>query len=499
MKLSKQPPMERGAGILLPVASLPSPHGIGTFGKAAWDFVDFLSRAGQKYWQVLPLGPTSYGDSPYQSFSAFAGNPYLIDLDLLAEEGLLAREEISACDWGENPLKIDYEKIYRFRFSVLKIAFSRSGHQAEGDYRRFCEENSFWLEDYSQYMAVKGRFGGREWLAWPEEIRLRKQPALQRYREELSEEIGFWKFCQYLFFKQWNRLKEYAGSRGIRIIGDIPIYVAMDSADVWAHGEQFQLDGDRRPTRVAGVPPDMFSATGQLWGNPLYNWERMEEDGFDWWKKRMAFSARLYDIIRIDHFIGVVRYYSIPAGADTAADGVWVEGPGEKLTEAFFEAVGDKRIIAEDLGVVTPEVRALLRRCGYPGMKLMEFAFDSDGFNENLPCHYDKNTVVYAGTHDNQPLAGFFRDQSAESLLFAKDYLGVPTVGQLPRAVVRAGYASAADIAVFMVQDLLGMGDESRINTPSTIGQNWRWRLSAEHLTQDFAARLKEMAALYGR
>ncbi|MDD2955824.1 MAG: 4-alpha-glucanotransferase [Oscillospiraceae bacterium] len=499
MTLQKQPPMERGAGILLPVASLPSPYGIGSLGGAAYRFVDFLSAAGQKYWQVLPIGPTSYGDSPYQSFSAFSGNPYFIDLDFLREEGLLTQEEIDAPDWGGQADDIDYEKIYRCRFPVLRQAFRRSGHRDLPEYVRFCGENAHWLGDYCEYMTAKERFGGREWLAWPETIRRRDPAALEDLRREMEEEIEFWKFCQYKFFEQWGRLKSYANARGISIIGDIPIYVALDSADVWVNGDQFQLDGERRPTRVAGVPPDMFSATGQLWGNPLYRWDRMEQDGFSWWKSRMAASAGLYDMIRIDHFIGVVRYYSIPAEDDTAARGVWVPGPGKKLLEAISEVLGGKKIIAEDLGVVTPAVRELLEESGYPGMKLMEFAFDSGSDNENLPCHHRQNMVVYAGTHDNQPLAGYFPEQSAESLLFAKDYLGVSTVGQLPWALVRAGYASVANTVVFLIQDLLGMGDDSRINTPSTIGQNWRWRLREDRLTEEFARRLRELTALYGR
>lgn len=499
MRLKRQCPMKRGAGILFPVFSLPSPYGIGTLGRAAYDFIDFLHSAGQKYWQVLPLGPTSYGDSPYQSFSAFAGNPYFIDLDILAEEGLLLPEEFTKIDWGDDPSDIDYEKIYASRFVVLRKAFAKSRHQKKEAYRRFCRENSVWLEDYSEYMALKGLFDGKAWLSWPEDIRLRSEKPLRRCRRELAEDIRFWKFCQYKFFEQWGRLKKYANRKGIQIIGDIPIYVSLDSADVWAHGDYFQLDTRRRPVRVAGVPPDLFSATGQLWGNPLYDWDKMEQDDFSWWKSRMAFSAKLYDVIRIDHFIGVVRYYSIPAKDDTAAGGVWVKGPGRKLICAIQDAIGDTKIIAEDLGVVTPAVRKLLQQCGYPGMKLMEFAFESDGSNEYLPCHYEKNTVVYAGTHDNQPLAGFFQEQSARSLLFAKAYLGVSAIWQLPWAVIRAGYASAADTAVFSLQDVLGLGDEARINTPSTLGKNWRWRLSGMPLTENLARRLYELAALYGR
>lgn len=491
--------MRRGAGVLLPVTSLPSPYGIGTFGRAAYAFVDFLRDAGQRYWQVLPLGPTSYGDSPYQSFSAFAGNPYFIDLDLLTEEGLLTPEEIAACDWGNDPAAVDYAKIYEHRFTVLHAAFRRSAHAGTDAYRAFCEENAVWLEDYSRYMAVKMHFGGHEWLGWPEDIRLREPEALARYGRELAEEIAFWKFCQFKFFVQWRALKAYANGLGVEIIGDIPIYVALDSADVWSLPGQFQLDEQRRPRKVAGVPPDMFSADGQLWGNPLYDWDRMREEDYAWWKLRMQFSAELYDVVRIDHFVGIAHYYSIPAGDDTAKNGVWIDGPGEGLIAAISSVMGGKRVIAEDLGIVIPEVGRILAKSGYPGMKLMQFGFDSDANNEYLPCHYDKNVVVYGGTHDNETLAGFFAYQPAKVLRFARAYLGVRRSREIPWALIRAGYASSADTAVFQMQDLLGLGNEARMNTPSTIGDNWRWRLVDGQLTPETAQKLRELAELYGR
>ncbi|WP_276872178.1 MULTISPECIES: 4-alpha-glucanotransferase [Anaerotruncus] len=491
--------MRRGAGVLLPVTSLPSPYGIGTFGRAAYAFVDFLRDAGQRYWQVLPLGPTSYGDSPYQSFSAFAGNPYFIDLDLLEREGLLTGAEISACGWGDDPAAVDYARIYRHRFTVLHAAFRRSRHADTPAYREFCAENAVWLEDYSLYMAVKMHFGGHEWLRWPEDIRMREPEALARCARELAEEIDFWKFCQFKFFEQWRALKSYANGLGVEIIGDIPIYVALDSADVWAHPEQFQLDGQRRPSRVAGVPPDMFSSDGQLWGNPLYDWERMAREDYAWWKLRMKFSSELYDVVRIDHFVGIAHYYSIPAGDDTAKNGVWVDGPGEGLIAAISSVMGGKRVIAEDLGIVIPEVGRMLKRSGYPGMKLMQFGFDSGPDNEYLPCHYDKNVVVYGGTHDNETLAGFFAHQPRGVLRFARAYLGVRTSREIPWALIRAGYASSADTAVFQMQDLLGLGNEARMNTPSTIGENWRWRLAEGQLTSGTARKLRELAELYGR
>lgn len=498
--MKKQKTLGRGAGVLLPVSCLPSDYGIGTFGREAYRFVDFLAAAGQRYWQVLPLGPTSYGDSPYQSFSAFAGNPYYIDLQMLIEQGLLLEEEAAEPDWGLRPDWVDYAKLYGSRFSVLKKAWSRSGWKQDAAFLSFCEQKKDWLEDYALFMALKDAFGGREWQAWPEEIRLRRPAALADWKERLREEASFWRYVQYLFFSQWERLKQYANQKGIGIIGDIPIYVAMDSADVWVHGSLFQLDESRRPTAVAGVPPDLFSATGQLWGNPLYDWRAMEKDGFSWWKARMASCAELYDLIRIDHFIGVVNYYAIPAGEDTAMNGRWMLGPGEKLLNAIGPALGNKKIIAEDLGVVTPAVRQLLRKSGYPGMKLMEFAFDSDSKNENLPCHFEKNMVIYGGTHDNETLAGFFGPgQSRRMLRFARRYLNVSQNVQIPWALIRAGYASCADTAVFQLQDLMGLDNRARINTPSTLGGNWCWRLVKGQLSDDLAVKIRDLVELYGR
>ncbi|MEM1486250.1 4-alpha-glucanotransferase [Oscillospiraceae bacterium PP1C4] len=500
MKIVKQKPMERGAGVLMPVASLPSPYGIGTFGRDAYAFVDFLADAGQKYWQVLPLGPTSYGDSPYQSFSAFSGNPYFIDLDILIEEGLLTKEEVTSRDWGNDPAKIDYAKLYVERFKVLCSAFSRSAHCNTPEYIAFCAENEVWLEAYSQYMAVKTYFGGKEWLAWPEDIRMREPGTVQMYAKKLEKEIAFWKFCQFKFFEQWRELKKYANSAGIEIIGDIPIYVAFDSADVWVHSEQFQLDEQHRPTRVAGVPPDMFSETGQLWGNPLYNWELMAREDFAWWKRRMFFSAKLYDVIRIDHFVGIAHYYSIPAGDTTAQNGEWVTGPGEPLIAAISSVMGNKRVIAENLGTVIPAVDKMLEKSGYPGMKLMQFGFDGDAKNQNLTCCYEKNEVIYGGTHDNETLAGFFTHQKPAVLRFARNYLNVRTNREIPSGIIRAGYASVADTVIFQLQDLLELDNSARMNTPSTIGgNNWRWRLIQGQFLPELAQRLKQLVVLYGR
>ena len=472
--------LKRGAGILMPISSLPAPYGIGTFGKSAYEFADSLKRARQSYWQVLPLGPTSYGDSPYQSFSAFAGNPYFIDLDTLLEEELLTKEEIDACYWLDSEEEVKYDAVYYYRFPLLKKAYERSRHGETEEYLAFCAKNSHWLDDYALYMALKGHFGNKEWMKWEEPIRLRKPEAVKRYEELLREEIGYWKFLQFKFYEQWEQLKNYVNGLGISIIGDIPIYVALDSADVWTHPELFQLDPDTlTPLRVAGVPPDAFSDDGQLWGNPLYDWDKIEETGFAWWKDRMRASARLYDVVRIDHFIGVVQYYSIPYGAEDGKTGEWKQGPGKKLTDAIDEAAGDAKIIAEDLGIFCPAVKELLRETGYPGMKIIEFAFSGDRFNEHLPHCYEPNSVVYGGTHDNETLVGYFKPEARQwwELQYIADYLGAAHHEEVPDKVFRAAYGSVASVAVFQMQDVLGLGNEARMNTPGTVGGNWKWRM----------------------
>ena len=356
--------MDRASGILLPISALPSPYGIGTLGKAAYAFADFLHAAGQKYWQLLPLGPTSYGDSPYQSFSTFAGNPYFIDLDLLAEEGLLDKEDLAAADWGNDPRYVDYGKIYEVRFDVLRRAFLRGRERDREAVERFQAENP-WLKNYALYMAVKAHFGMKSWLEWPDEaIRVRAPEAVARYEKELAEDVAFYTYLQYLFFKQWGELREYIHSLGIRIIGDLPIYVAMDSADVWAEPEFFQLGEGNIPTEVSGVPPDYFSADGQLWGNPLYDYDRMRQDGFGWWIRRVEGASRLFDVIRIDHFRGLESYWAVPYGAETAREGRWRKGPGMDLVGVLTQWFHGLDIIAEDLGFLTPEVHQLLREIG---------------------------------------------------------------------------------------------------------------------------------------
>ncbi|MCI8551182.1 MAG: 4-alpha-glucanotransferase [Lachnospiraceae bacterium] len=499
--MMKNQTLERGAGILLPITSLPSPYGIGTFGKAAYEFIDFLKRAGQKYWQVLPMGPTSYGDSPYQSFSAFAGNPYFIDLDVLAEDGILEKKDVESVFWGDNASYVSYETIYESRFPVLRKAFQNSAHKETADFQKFLEDNTYWLGDYSLYMACKGHFKNTGWLSWDEDIRFREKAAVAKYRQLLKEDIEFWEFCQYEFFRQWKKLREYASEKGIQIIGDIPIYAAMDSADVWSHPGLFQLDEENlTPKFIAGVPPDAFSETGQLWGNPLYDWEAMEKEDFEWWYQRIAASRELYDALRIDHFIGITRYYAVPGGAKDSVKGSYEPGPGTKLTDVINKAAGEMRIIAEDLGTVTPKVRELLRENGYPGMKVLAFGFDGDPANEHLPHNYKtSNCVAYGGTHDNETLAGLFCDKSDEVLTYLFELLGTRDRSKIVEGLFRQAYGSIADVVIFQAQDVLKLDNSARMNFPSTLGDNWKWRLKKGQLGQHEAGFLSFLVHVYHR
>lgn len=490
----------RTSGILLPIFSLWSPYGIGSFSESAYEFVDWLARAGQSYWQILPLGPTSYGDSPYQSFSTFAGNPYFIDLDQLIQAGLLTKDECMS-DWGEQPDRIDYGRIYEHRFPVLRKAYERSGCRGDGAFLQFCDEQREWLADYSLFMAVKDYFGGVSWNEWDEDIRRYNPQSVARYREKFADEIGFYQYLQYLFWNQWTALKQYANNKGIKIIGDIPIYVAFDSADTWANPRMFQFNEWNEPVAVAGCPPDGFSATGQLWGNPLYHWENHEKTGFAWWIRRMAHCFKLYDVVRVDHFRGFDAYYSIPYGSADACHGTWNQGVGLRFFQCLQEKLGDVPVIAEDLGYVTDSVRKLVDDTGYPGMKVLEFAFDSREESDYLPHNYCRNNVVYTGTHDNQTIVGWYQELTPEDRKMAMDYLNLygREEHQLHLEFVRAALASVADTAVIPIQDYLGLGAEARINTPSTLGGNWTFRLKEGQLTDEQAQKIYEMNRIYGR
>ena len=494
----------RKQGILLPISSIPSAYGIGTFGKESYRFVDFLEKSGNHLWQILPLGPTGYGDSPYQSFSTFAGNPYYIDMELLIEDGYLTKEICDSYDFGDNEHYVDYEKIYLSRFKVLKIAFDNAREQGlteTGDYQKFLTENAYWLDDYALYMAVKNAFGGVCFMEWDEDIRLRKAAALRKYRKKLAEEIAFYCFQQYLFAKQWKELKAYANKKGIEIVGDIPIYVAFDSADTWANPVLFQFDEDNQPKAVAGCPPDAFSATGQLWGNPLYKWDYHKSTGYAWWLLRLAHVFKLYDTVRIDHFRGFDEYYSIPFGDQTAERGHWEKGPGMDLFNTVKEKLGDVDVIAEDLGYLTESVIEMVKESGYPGMKVLQFAFDSREESDYLPHNYERNCVVYTGTHDNDTILGWYYVMSEEDREFSKEYMGnaKSTDEELPWDFIRMSMESVANLAVTPMQEFLGLGTEARINYPSTLGNNWKWRLLPGQFTPELAKRIHRLTQITAR
>ncbi len=470
---------KRASGILMPLSSLPGGAGIGGMGRQAYQFIDFLKAAGQTYWQVLPLCPTGFGDSPYQSPSTFAGNPYFIDLEQLAEQGFLSTEDYSALPWGADPSKVDYGLLYRGRRQVFARLFARFTAAIPGDFAPFCAESAEWLEDYALFMAIKDTLGGIPLSQWPPELRRREASALAEWAERCGDGVLYHKMLQYFFYKQWFALKRYANSQGVQIIGDLPIYVSADSADVWAAPLQFHLNEDLCPIEVAGCPPDGFTADGQLWGNPLYDWETLRQTNFDWWKRRMALSLRIYDIVRIDHFRGFDSYYCIPYGAENAKNGVWRKGPGMELFQSLREALGDLPIIAEDLGFLTESVRALLAESGFPGMKILQFAFGGEGSNEYLPHRYSANSVCYTGTHDNDTLRGWLAHAAPRERQRALTYLQAERTEDLPRKMVLAVLASVCDTCILPLQDILGLGSEARINIPSTLGQNWRWRATA--------------------
>ena len=499
--------MNRSAGILMPVSCLPGKYGIGSFSKEAYDFVDFLKASGQTYWQIIPLSPPNHNkskDTPYQSFSAFAGNPYYISLDALAEEGVLTREEIAAADFGADDERVDYDRMYKNRLPLLRKAYERARVAENADYLRFIRDNAWWLDDYALFMALKGYFEDREWPDWPEDIRRRWGFALDYYNRTLYFDIEFHKYTQFKFFEQWNALKAYANAQGIRIVGDIAIYVALDSTDVWVHPDLFQLDGEFRQTAVAGCPPDAFSADGQIWGTPLYNWEAHRRTGYDWWMARLWNNFRLCDMLRIDHFRGLDEYFSIPAGAKTAAAGHWEKGPGMELFRRMRESVGDKPVIVEDLGYMTDSVRAMVKETGFPNMKVLQFGFDPEdagAVNDYLPHNIPEHCVVYTGTHDNAPVNGWFSALSGKEKDLIRRYFGCEGLpeNKMNTVLVRAAMMSRAEICIIPIQDYLGLGSEARINEPSHLENNYHWRLRPGVLTEALAAGIRETARMYGR
>ncbi len=495
------PAFRRASGILLHPTSLPGRFGIGDFGEWAYRFVDFLADARQSLWQVLPLGPTGYGDSPYQSFSAFAGNPLLISPQRLVDEGRLPVEALRQAPSFSHD-RVDYGAVMAFKLAILRQSFAHfsqaRSREQQGGFQSFCEAEKGWLDDYALFMALKEQHGGVVWTRWERELSCREPEALGRKRRELADQIAFHQYVQYEFFRQWSALKEYANRRGIRVIGDVPIFVAHDSADVWAHPELFHLDESGEPTVVAGVPPDYFSETGQLWGNPLYRWEGMARDGYAWWIARLGGTLRRVDIVRLDHFRGFEAYWEVPAGEKTAVRGRWVAGPGAAFFRALREALGDVPIIAEDLGVITPEVKALRDEFGFPGMKVLQFAFSGDADNEHLPHNYTPNCVVYTGTHDNDTTMGWFTSCPEEERDFCLRYLGSDG-REVHWDLIRLAMMSVAHTVIVPLQDVLGLGTEARMNYPSRLGGNWAWRFTPQMLTEQVRDRLAEMTETYGR
>ena len=491
----------RASGVLLPISSIPSNYGIGCFSKEAFAFVDQLVRGGQKYWQILPLGPTGYGDSPYQSFSTFAGNPYFIDLEVFIREGYLTEWDCRNRDWGGSESYVDYGKIYNARYDLLRMAFQKFHGENDPEYQKFVEANTFWLSEYSLFTAIKNEQGGKLWLEWPEPLKNRDEAALSEARRRLDEDIRFCMFQQYWFYKQWCWLKTYANNCGIRIIGDVPIYVALDSADTWSNSSLFKFNADVLPSAVAGCPPDGFSPTGQLWGNPVYNWAYHKETGYDWWIKRMQHSLQFYDVIRIDHFRGFDEYYEIPYGDPTAEYGHWEKGPGMELFSVVKEAVPGLAVIAEDLGLLTDSVIKLVEDSGFPGMKVLQFAFDASWDSLYLPHKYNKNCVVYTGTHDTETTRGWFENLSDYDRKFVQAYTACKDqpVEECVWALIRTAQASVAELCIIPSQDYLCLGNEARMNTPGSFGDNWKWRLMKGQIPEDVLGRMRALTRLYGR
>ena len=487
----------RTSGVLMHITSLPGAYGVGTMGKGAYKFVDFLKSAGQSLWQILPLTPTGYGDSPYQSCSTFAGNHYLIDLELLVEDGLLKKEELDGIRWSVSEEIVDFGLLYNNRLKVLTLAYER--FNADEAFVQFCRENSSWLSDFSLFMALKEELGGKPWFNWEDGLKYRDPEAIWSARRRLQDRIRFFSFVQYLFLKQWNALRDYAHKNGVKIIGDVPIYVPYDSVEVWSAPELFQLDEQLQPVAVAGCPPDAFSEDGQLWGNPLYRWDVHEKDGFGWWLRRMEAAGKWYDIVRIDHFRGFEAYWSVPYGDTTAKGGRWVTGPGMAFINALKKGLPRLELIAEDLGFLTPEVLQLRDDSGWPGMKILGFAFDSREPSEYLPYNYPVNSVCYTGTHDNMTTRQWFDTASADAVEYATEYMTLSREEGLVWGMIRTAMSSHSDKCVIPMQDFLDLGGEARMNFPGKPSGNWTWRMRNDALTPALAEKINKLTKLYGR
>ena len=487
----------RGSGILMHISSLPSNYGIGTFGEKAYEFVDFLEKSNQKYWQILPICPTSFGDSPYQSFSSFAGNPYFIDLDFLIQDFYLSKFDIDKINWGSDVARVDFNAIYTNRFKILKKA--AKNFIPSQSYNDFVDKNDFWLDDYAFFMAIKDDNNGKAWYEWNEKLKLRDKNELQNFKENHINEIEFYKVIQYFFYTQWYKLKKYANEKNIKIIGDLPIYVAMDSVDVWANSKMFMLDKNCNPIKVAGCPPDAFSQDGQLWGNPLYDWNFMKNDDYSWWIKRIEYVSKIFDITRIDHFRGFDSFYAINWREKTARNGEWLKGPGIELFEKAKLKLGNLNIIAEDLGFLTESVQNLVKKTGFPGMKILQFAFDTREDSDYLPHNYIKNCVVYTGTHDNDTILGWFNSGNENDIKFAVDYMRLTENEGYNWGVIKTAWASVCDTVIIQMQDLLSLDNSARMNIPSTVGSNWQWRMENECINDELAQKINKYMTIYRR
>lgn len=490
---------KRASGILMHISSLPDDFGIGTFGSNAYRFVDFLVRAGQTYWQILPIGPTSYGDSPYQSFSTFAGNPYFIDLKILSKQGFLKRDDFQNLDWGQNPRVVDYSLLYKNRKIVFNKLYENFVQFIPPDFNTFCAENNFWLDDYALFMALKDLNDSLSFYEWDDLLKKRRKSELEKYKKTCADKIQYHKMLQYFFFKQWNELKTYANKNGIKIIGDLPIYVSSDSADVWSNPNLFYLNEDLLPIEVAGCPPDAFSTKGQLWGNPVYDWNFMKKSEYAWWKKRIFMGLKFYDVIRIDHFRGLDSYYAIPYGSEDATNGKWKKGPGIDFINSLKKDLGELPLIAEDLGFLTLSVKRLLKQSDFMGMKVLQFAFDSKDGEEYLPFNYSKNTVVYTGTHDNNTLKGWIDSCYHSCVDYACNFFRIQDKAKLAEEMMICALSSVSNICILTIQDLIGLGSEARMNTPSVVGGNWTWRATTEEMDSISETKLKYFTELYGR
>ncbi len=493
--------MIRSAGILLPVTSLPSPYGIGTMGKAAREFIDFLADAGQTYWQILPIGPTGYGNSPYQALSSYAGSTYLIDLDDLISDGLLTKEEVTSVKWGKNPEHTDYGILYNERNRLLRKAAERLPVKHPHEYLEFLRTEGHWLKDYAVFMAIKDHFEGKPWTQWPQELRRHNSEEVRQKAEECRQDVIFYERVQYLFYRQMKAMKKYANDSGVQIIGDLPFYIAADSIDVWSHPEQFQMNDRNEMTFVSGFAPDYGNPKGQKWGNPLFDWDRMRQEDYRWWIDRTAHQSRLFDMIRIDHFQGYLSYFAVPANDPDATNGHWRSGPGLELFRKMEEKLGKLQIIVEDLGQLTPEFMAMVKESGYPGMKILQYAFDpNDPGSVYMPFQYDHNSVVYTGTHDNDTLTGWKKDKNqAARIKRAQAYLGLNKEEGFTWGMLRAAYSSTSDLAIVQMQDLLELGSEARFNDPAGKTPAWTWRCLPGVFTKELAEKLKEKMLLYCR